>query len=261
MRKLVPTLLLLSSACFADTVVNIVFTNLPSTNYNNTYNGFTTATVGTNSSGVGGVPGQLLICDDEAHNTNVPSGALPYDFSTINTASSTIANARFTPGSSSPVYFGGETQTQLYEEAAIILYNFTKLISPTAETIAQYQYALWNLMNSTQGLFGNPDPNKNTDNSAASTVLLTAQRELLLENTSTGVLLSGSAKTTQMNLDSTIYGELRIYTPTATDASNQEWLQLVPCPEPVTAGAAGLLLFGMGFVAYRRRKLQANANA
>src|SRR6185437_273370 len=131
MRKLVPTLLLLSSACFADTVVNIVFTNLPSTNYAGTYNGYTTATVGTTAGGTGGLAGQLLICDDEAHNPNVPSGVLPFDFSTINTASPTITNARFTP-TNSGASFSGETQTQLYEEAAIILYNFSQLAGPSA---------------------------------------------------------------------------------------------------------------------------------
>jgi len=247
--------------------VNIVFTNLPSTNYAGTYNGYTTATVGTTAGGTGGLAGQLLICDDEAHNTNVPSGVLPFDFSTINTASPTITNARFTP-TNSGASFSGETQTQLYEEAAIILYNFSQLAGPSAELIAQYQYALWNLMNGAstpngqhEGFFtsSNDPGNFNTDNTAAAGFELAAKHELLLQNSS-GVGLSGSALATQMALDNKIYGELRIYTPTSYDASNQEWLQLVATPEPATIGFASIMLFGMGFAAYRRRKLQALTN-
>jgi hypothetical protein len=248
-------------------VVNIVFTNLPGTTYGGTRDGYTTATVGTTSTGTGGLAGQLLICDDEAHTTNVPSSVLPYDFSTINTASSTITNARFTPANSG-ASFANETQTQLYEEAAIILYNFGQLVNPTAQVIGQYQYALWNLMNGVTTISGvhigtftstndGSTTQANTDNAAVATIQLTAQHELLNQNSS-GVGLTGSQLAAQQALDAKIYSELRIYTPTSTDASNQEWLQLVATPEPATIGVAGLLLFGMGFV-YRRRKLQARA--
>lgn len=244
MRKLVPTLLLFTSACLADGVTNIVFTNLPGTQYPvaGDYNGFTTATVGTTAGGTGGIAGLPLICDDEAHNTLVPSGVLPYDYSTINTSSNTIANARFTPSTTIGTASYGETQTQMYEEAAIIVYNLTRLYaSASAETIATYQYALWNLMNSAEGIFGSNDPNKTTDNNLVASIQSTAKTQL-------------SANTT---LDHTIISELVIYTPTAADASNQEWLRLVPTPEPSTAGAAGVILFGIGFAAWKRRKVQA----
>src|SRR5215469_10246880 len=132
MRKLVSTLFLATATCFATNTVNISFTALPAVQDFGTYNGYATATVGSTT-------GVQLICDDAQDTTNIPSGPWVYDFSTINTSQSTIPGVKFTPTSTAST---GETQTQMYEEAALII-SALAAISPipaNTELISQYQY-------------------------------------------------------------------------------------------------------------------------
>jgi hypothetical protein len=190
------------------------FTGLPSTNENGTYNGFATAIVN-------GIPNQLLICDDYNDTTYVPSSSnMIYDYSTLNGAD--------------PLQYAMFNKTN-YDEAAALVYELAETANPSADTIMDYQYALWNLM--TPGVSLVPGH--------------IAQEQALQASALAWVNNAADAKF----LTSTVYAYTDIYTPTAAYAGNQEFLEY-STPEPNLAWPAGFLLLlaavGMKF----RRKIQ-----
>jgi hypothetical protein len=213
MRLQIATLALLSAAgCSAETVT-LAATGLPSTlengNYGSsgeTYNGFAIATIA-------GTPNQWVICDDFAHDTPVPSGNMIYDISTMG-GSNQLANVRFTGGN----------EVRNYDEAAVLVWQLYEYVEATgsralANTITDYQYALWNIFDPS-GVQVNA--NQNALQSAALN-LVTTQAAML---------------------GSTVYPDIRIYTPDPKGGStgSQEFMQVVT-PEPGTLPlAAGVLL-------------------
>src|ERR1700722_18039015 len=100
LMRLVVGILFSLSLCGANTVT-IVFTGLPAVYQNSTYNGFAIATVN-------GIPNQMLLCDDSADTTNVPSNPIIYDYSNL-VGSDPLQYARFTAA----------PEVQNYEEAAV----------------------------------------------------------------------------------------------------------------------------------------------
>jgi hypothetical protein len=168
---------------------SIQFTGLPSNFQYGTYNGYASATID-------GVPLQQVICDDYDHTTYVPSGPLDYSLSTL-TGQSPLQGARFADPSQ---LASAETK---YEEAAILLNGLDQTGPGTLlDLTADYQYALWILFT----------PTVAAPNATALTLLNDAARSMQ----------QGGAS------NQAIYSELRIYTPTAAYASNQEFLQLAP---------------------------------
>jgi hypothetical protein len=176
---------------------------------------------------IDGVVFDNLICDDYNHTTYVPSGNLRYTMASI----SALPQTRF----------AGPDALANYREAAILLYGLEHLsainesLSPNIQlTVGDIQYALWNIFTPGSG------------NTAHSNSVLS------LLNASTPGLPGVSE----------LYSSLRIYTPTAAFASNQEFLQLsepqaeieaepaVPEPGTMALAIAGLL-FGIG-VAVKR---------
>ncbi|HLK68735.1 MAG TPA: hypothetical protein VKU19_35130 [Bryobacteraceae bacterium] len=165
----------------------IQFTALPVNTQYGTYNGYASATIN-------GTPLEALICDDFNHETFVPSGPMDFSLSTL-TGSNPLQNARFVDPNQQT------TTINKYEEAAVLLdgLNHTGpglLLDLTGD----YQYALWMLFT----------PTVNAPNATAQT------------------LLNDAAAAVRANAISTqaLYSELRIFTPTAAFASNQEFLQL-----------------------------------
>jgi hypothetical protein len=223
--RLTPTILALLSvaACHADTVI-VAATGLPSTlengNYGSsdaTYNGFAIATIG-------GTPNQWLICDDFTHDTPVPSGNMLYDSSTIG-GSNQLANVRFT----------GSNEVRNYDEAAVLVWQLYEYVSATgtkalANTITDYQYALWNIFDPY-----NAASNPNGVQVNASQIALQTTALHMVDTQAT--MLSG-----------TVYPEVRFYTPDPKGSSmgSQEFVG-VTTPEPGTLPlAAGVLLIAAG---------------
>jgi hypothetical protein len=189
---------LAAASCSADTL-NVYFTNLPATYQYGTYNGYAAAAIN-------GIPNQYLICDDYAGDTVVPSPrTMIYDYSVL-TGPNVLQYAMWGATPSAVVK---------YEEAAVLLFGLAQAgPNAAATTISDYQYALWNLMDPTAPLA-----------SGRST------QELALQ--SAALAMVGDASEQQF-LSTAIYPSLKIYTPTAAFAGNQEFLQFVltPVPEP-----------------------------
>jgi hypothetical protein len=210
-------LLLLLCASGVAAGASIEFTGLPINTQFGTFNGFALATVD-------GVANQLLICDDFSHTTYMPSGPLTYDGSTLSD-SDPLEYARFATQNDT------SGSAQRYEEAALLLEGLShtgpgELLDLTAD----YQYALWSLFTPSVPL---PDV-------TARTLLSNAEE----------AALAGSPQ----NLE--VYSRLRILTPSEPFAGNQEFLQLLDSPPPVTVtgpllGApapepSSFLLIGLG---------------
>jgi hypothetical protein len=220
MRLQIATLALLSvAACSADTVT-LAATGLPSTlengNYgssNETYNGFAIATIA-------GTPNQWIICDDFSHDTPVPSGNMIYDTSTIG-GSNQLANVRFTGGN----------EVRNYDEAAVLVWQLYEYVEATgskalANTITDFQYALWNIFDPFSASSNPSGVQVNANQSA----LQSAALNLV---TTQAAMLAG-----------TVYPDIRIYTPDPKGGStgSQEFMEVVT-PEPGTLPlAAGVLL-------------------
>lgn len=174
----------------------IRFTGLPVNTQYGTYNGYAFATLD-------GTPLQPLICDDFSHETYVPSGNMTFSLSTL-TGGNPLQYARFID----PNHWSATIVK--YEEAALLLdgLNHTGpglLLDLTAD----YQYALWRLFT----------PSVSIPNATAQTLL----------NDAANSVQQGGA------YNQLLYSELRIYTPTAAFASNQEFLQMEgPTGFPVT---------------------------
>jgi hypothetical protein len=234
-----PTLTILSllfvAACHADTV-NLAATGLPAAyengNYGSsgaTYNGFAIGTVG-------GIPNQWIICDDFTHDTPVPSGNMIYDVSTIG-GSNQLANVRFT----------GPGMVQNYDEAAVLVWQLYEYVSATgskalANTVTDYQYALWNIFDPYSAA-ANPN---GVQVNAGQLALQTAALNLV---TTQAAMLSTS-----------VYPEVRFYTPDPNGGStgSQEFVSVVT-PEPGTLPlAAGVLLIAAA-LATRGRLRKRNA--
>jgi hypothetical protein len=217
MRLQLTTLaLLFVAACHADTVI-LAATGLPSTlengNYGSsgeTYNGFAIATIG-------GIPDQWIVCDDYTHDTPVPSGNMIYDTSTI-VGSDPLANVRFT----------GSDEVLNYDEAAVLVWQLYEYVSATgtkalANTITDYQYALWNVF----------DPYNAASNPSGVQV---NSNQIALQTEALNLVGTQAAM-----LDATVYPEVRVYTPDPKGGStgSQEFMQVVT-PE------AGTLPLAMG---------------
>jgi hypothetical protein len=204
------------SLSYADTVT-LTFNSLPTTYQDGsysisasdaTYNGYVPTTIN-------GIFHELLICDDSAHDTDVPSGPDVYYFSTLTNpaplADGTSA-VRFT--SSNAIL--NITGTEEYEAAAVLLTQLAAFSNPSANTITDYQYALWNIFTP-----GN-EPVNNT------------QLEL---DTAAIALVQAGAISTQAD-----YSNLVIYTPSVGFTNNQEFLALTAtAPEPASWALMALL--------------------
>lgn len=189
-----------------------------------TYNGFATAIVN-------GISNQMVICDDFGHTTQVPSGNMIYDFSTLG-GTGQLQNARFT----------GAAMVADYEEAAVLVWELANYMSAngahaSSDAITDYQYALWNIFDPYNS---STNPQGVKLNSAQSTLQSAAWN---LVNTESPMLAAD------------VYPNLRIYTPDANggSASNQEFLQFAaPEPESVVLVILGAALIG-GVGAMRKR--------
>jgi hypothetical protein len=214
--------LLTTAAAHADSLI-IMFTALPTTIEEGTYNGFSAATIN-------GIPNQYLICDDYTHDTYVPSSNLVYDYSTLN-GSQPLQFARFT----------GANELRNYEEAAVLvvaLANYLGSGNANANGITDYQYALWNL-------FAPYNAQTNPGGAQADA------NQQALQAWALGVVNAGGPVATSA------YRQLAIYTPSAAFSSNQEFLGLntpSPAPEPGTLLPLAAALLAGCWVALRRKR-------
>ena len=227
LRKLAFLVLLFAGAASADTVL-IYFTTLPSTQMSSTYVVTSGDYVGDVGATIDGISTELM-CDDKTDTTNVPSNEV-YDFSTL-TGSNPLAHVKYTSNET----FNGTvyTDTQLYEAASILLVNFSELTNPSAQTITDYNYAIWNLFNPT-GVPESGNPPSSTNGSTA------------LQNSALAAVTAGTSTSD--------YSRLVIYTPNyATGGTGQEFLGIgTPTPEPNAAPLVGGMLL-CGLLLARRR--------
>ena len=199
LRTIVAALLFALTACYADTVT-MFFTALPKINENGTYNGFSTAKVN-------GDPNQALICDDYNDQTIMPSSSnMIYDYSTLS--------------GPNPLQYAMFDKSK-YEEAAVLVYELAGIPNASADTVTDYQYALWNLMTPGARL----DPSR------------IAQEQALQNN----ALAMVSNLADAPFLAATVYAYTQIYTPTAAYAGNQEFVEYA-APEPNLGWTVGFLL-------------------
>jgi hypothetical protein len=141
-----------------------------------------------------------LICNDYSRITSFPSADLIYTVSSIDDLSLTR--------------FGGLPDAQQkYEQAAVLVYALENLPLVNAQLSADFQitagdlqYAIWNIFTPGSG------------NTAHSQVMLDFF----------------NSENRYLNIGSSVYTSLRIYTPTAEFGSNQEFVQL----QPVAPGGA-----------------------
>jgi hypothetical protein len=198
-RTVLSALLFSLTACYASTVT-MFFTALPATDENGTYNGFSTATVN-------GIPNQLLMCDDYDDTTYMPSSSnMTYDYSSL-TGADPLQYVMFNKSN--------------YDEAAVLTYELATTVNPSATTIMDYQYALWNLMNPNVVLV----PGSVAEEQALQTSALA-----MVNNAADARFLT-----------STVYAYTDIYTPTAAYAGNQEFMEY-ETPEPNLGRPVGFLL-------------------
>jgi len=213
-----------ASPAFASTVA-ISFVSLPATQGNGTTNSQGNTYVGEIGATIAGIPNQELVCDDFDATTYIPSSNIDFSVETV----SSLAGVNFTNGYA---VISGDTltETQAYETAAVLLTDLEALpvTNGNAQAIADYQYAIWNLM-LPNGVDGSYQDNPLDSN--ASSYQQTAFAAVLANSTST-----------QIDEKSLV-----IYTPTAQYASNQEFLGLntPTAPEPsswVLMASFGMLL-------------------
>jgi hypothetical protein len=164
----------------------VVFTALPVNTRYGTYNGYAAATVD-------GAPGQMLICDDFAHTTYVPSGPLTYVVSSM-AGPDGLHFVRFT-----------ENAVERYHQAALLLDGLDHSSAGLLDLTAEYQYALWHLF-------------------TPSTPMSVTAETLLAETAVRAAALRPE--------DMAIYTRLEIYTPSQSFATNQEFLRLAGTPPP-----------------------------
>jgi hypothetical protein len=192
----------------------IQFTGLPINAQFGTFNGFAFATVD-------GDPSRMLVCDDFAHTTYVPSGPFVYDVSSLD-GGMPLQYVRFSAAGTP------EDAATRYRQAAFLVSGLQQT-GPNGllDLTADYQYALWHLF----------DPSVPLPSETAVTLLQDA-----------AALEAASPR----NLE--LYSRLRIFTPEEPFAGNQEFLELADAAPPVRRPALGapvpepspLLLVGMG---------------
>jgi hypothetical protein len=199
----------------------ITFNTLPVTVQHGTYNGFVGASI----------DGSLLniISDDYFPSTYVPSGPWDYNVSTL----PNLTSARF----------GSDDLARMkYAEAAVLLAGDGSTLAgianvTTHKAITDYQYALW-------ALFSNDVPH--VDDESLS-LLNTAQNDVLHPPSMNAGSITAA------------FANLRIFTPSAPAASNQEFLgisagttvtvgEITATPEPATTFLAGIGLFLLSFL-------------
>jgi hypothetical protein len=212
--KVLSFLLLAATAGSASTV-QLAITAIPSVNENGENVGYAPATVN-------GISISLM-CDDADSTTYAPSGPMIYDFSTL-TGSTPLQYARFAQPIA-PSTTPSAEEIQLYDEAAVVLWQFSQQHSPSNDTVTAYQYALWNLMNPGVTLYSP----------------LKTQEQQIQNTAYTYVTTSANADF----LATDVYPNLQIYTPTAAYSSNQEFLNY-STPEPGMLPVLGLALVGIG---------------
>jgi hypothetical protein len=192
----------------------LAFNTLPTTyesgSYGNadaTYNGYILSTAN-------GIT-IALMCDDSLHTTDVPSGSMVYDYATLTGPTPLMdggETVRFTDGNSAL----NINETEAYETASVLLSELAGLSNPSADTITDYQYAVWNMFTPAD---------------------LPVNATQLNLQTSAVALVSAGAPSTVAD-----YSNLVIYTPTAAFASSQEFLGLnTPAPEPASWAFMALL--------------------
>lgn len=231
MKNLILALLITSanSVAFASTVY-ITFTNLPATQGNGTTKSQSNTYDGEAATTVAGFGTQELVCDNFANTTYVPSP--PIDFSVNTLSTLTASDVDFSSGFVTGLVGEGisMSQIQAYDTAAVLLTNL-EIFATTGQQIADYQYAIWDLM----------APGADSD----------GMMDSPLDANAANYLQSAfSAATAATPTAATIKAEnlLVIYTPTAAFSSNQEFLWLdppAPAPEPSTwllMAALGLFL-------------------
>jgi hypothetical protein len=214
------------SVAFANSIVVVDFTTLPATKGNGTTNsGQATTYDGEVGGTIGGVAVAELVCDFISASTSVPSIV---DFSVETLAS--LSGVNFTSGYAT---ISGHTLTevQAYDTAAVLM---TELNAATpagnAQTIADFQYAIWNLMLPSGvdgGVSDSPLDAAATANQVSAYAAVTAA--------------TPTAQTTAAE------HALVIYTPVAGFTSNQEFIGLnTPTvnPEP----SSWILMVGLGLL-------------
>ncbi len=140
---------------------------------------------------VDGQANQQLICDDYDHTSYVPSGMLVYAVSTL-TGDRILQSARFID------HQDWSGSVLKYQEAAFLLDGLTRAGPSRA---GDYQFALWHLF---------------------------TPRAALPSSSALRLLNQAAAAAQGGELSEEFYSRLRVYTPTAAYASNQELLQWLP---------------------------------
>lgn len=214
-RKLTLAMLVSLSVCGA-TTVKLYFTALPTSYVNGTFNGFSTANVA-------GIDNQLLLCDDTKHNTYMatPVEDRPLTYDVIRFDGASVVGLMY-----------ADRGVTVYKQAAVLLYQFVNVaggMSASGDTVANYQYAIWNLMNPDWALY-QPVPEQ----------LLQANALAMVQNGNPAVM-------------GPIYSSMLVYTPASVSMPNQEFLQLTP--EPGTSWLLACAL-GMGGVVMGFRRLR-----
>jgi hypothetical protein len=245
-KKLILALLVTAagSVAFANNIVVINFTTLPSTQGNGTTNSQASTYDGEAGGTIGGVAVVELACDFISGSTTVPSG--PLDFSVETNAS--LSGVEFASGFAT---ISGHTLTQVqaYDVAAVLMVELNAATpGGNAQTIADFQYALWNLMlpaGADGAIKDNPLDAGATANQVNAYALVTA-----------------TTPTAQTTSDE---AALVIYTPTSANPTQQEFVGLgTPTvnPEPSTwilmAGLSLLLFVPQVRSRVRRTMLSAN---
>jgi hypothetical protein len=227
-KKLILAMLVTASGsvAFANSIVVVNFLTLPSTQGNGTTNSQNNTYDGEAGGTIGGTAVAELVCDFISASTNVPSG--PLDFSVETLAS--LSGVQFTSGYAQ---ISGHTLTmvQAYDTAAVLM---TELDAATpggsAQTIADFQFAIWNLMlpNGADGSI------KDSPLDAAATA----------NQVNAFAAVTATTPTSQ-----TIAAEraLVIYTPTSQSAGNQEFIGL-NTPMVNSEPSTWLLMAGLGLL-------------
>jgi hypothetical protein len=214
------------SVAFANSIVVVNFTTLPATQGNGTTNTQSNTYDGEAGATIGGTYVAELVCDFISAGTNVPSG--PWDFSVETTAS--LSGVQFTSGYAT---ISGHTltETQAYDTAAVLMVELNAATpGDNAQTIADFQYAIWNLM-LPAGVDG-----ATKDNPLDAAAILNQQNAY--------ALVTATTPTAQTTSDEQA---LVIYTPTSQSAGNQEFVGLntpMVNPEPST----WVLMAGLGLL-------------